>query len=945
VSAKTPEALDGACARLADDLRKRPEADGPDAARTLLAGRAALDRRRVVVAAGLAEAAELLSGADPARLREGVAEPGRAPVAFLLPGQGSQYSGMGAGLYERQPLYRRELDRAAEILAPCLELPAGGLPELLGRRRAPSEGTAQPDPLEGTALAQPLLFAVEHALARLWMSWGVEPDALLGHSVGELTAACLAGVLELEEALPLVAARGRLVAELPGGAMLAVPLSEGELARRLDGREGLALAGVNAPELCAVSGPEAAVAAFAAELEADGLAARCLHTSHAFHSPLVEPAVEPFREAVARCRLRPPQIPFLSNVTGTWITDEEATDPGYWARHLRDPVRFAPAVAELLAEPRRALLEVGPGNALTRLVGRHPLAKEERREGRRRPVVASLPHASDPAPDAETLLAAAAELWVAGVPAGEGFAELDAPEDPPPRRLRLPTYPFGGERHWIEAAETAAGEVRKDSGGSVVKEPDVADWFYVPLWRRGLPLEALPRPEDEHPTEERPGWLVLSGAPAGEGLGAALAAELGGRGEPAVVVSAGAEQEIGGDAGRWTLPLDAPGLEEGLDEVVQALADRGSFPGRVVCLCGLEPPAGHPGASGGHRPDPTGFTALLALVRVLSRRLHGRPVELAVVTDRLFDVAGEGGRHPERGALAGLARVVPQEHPAIRCRSIDLALRSPGDGGGAGDPVAGAAAALVAEVRHGGGGPLLALRGPHRFEPVHERVRPAEPAGPPFDPAGHYLVTGGLGRFGLALARHLARRAAELRDAEHDSGPALRLTLLDRRAAEGEAAGELDALRVAGVEVAAVQADVADREATAAAVADAVARLGPLAGVVHAAGAPSSAFGTLADLRPEDWREHMEPKLAGAENLAHALEALPAPPPAWVLCASSLAPVLGGVGLAPFAGADAALDALAEVFDRERRAGARWRSVNWEGWEAPGGTVGGDAAG
>jgi phthiocerol/phenolphthiocerol synthesis type-I polyketide synthase E len=923
VSAASREALEHSCARLAAHLRSRPGLDPAAAAHTLLAGRAALGHRRAVVAGSLAEAAGLLAGDSSVRapghaagrLLEGVAGPGETPVAFLFPGQGSQYSGMAGELYRRQPLFRRELDRCAEVLQPHLAA-GGGPPNPLALLLADRVPEGRADPLADTALAQPLLFAVEHSLARLWIGWSVEPEVLLGHSVGELVAACLAGVLDLEEALPLVAARGRLVANLPPGAMLAVPLPEDELRRRLEGEPAeLALAAVNAPELCAVSGPEPAVAAFAERLAAGGVAARRLHTSHAFHSPAVEPAVAPFRELAARCRLRPPRLPFLSGVTGGWITDQEATDPGYWARQLREPVRFAPAVAELLAGPRRALVEVGPGDALSNLVERQLRSREalrrraggaEAEAGRPRALVASLPGARAAASDAETLLAAAGRLWTAGVAAGEGFAdlELDAgggAAPPSRRRVRLPTYPFAGGRHWLEpppgtrgARAAAPAAAPSAVEGAIAKEPDPADWFYVPSWRRGLPVEALPRRDGDGPGGS---WLVLFEGEGGAGLGAAVVAELARRGE--AVTAAGPDEA--GD----------------LDRLLGTLAEEGRTPARILDLRGLA------GAPEGH--DPTGAAALVALVCALSQRLHGRPVELAVVTDRLFDLAGEGGRSPESAALAGLARVVPQEHPTIRCRTVDLDLDS-GRGTGALEAAAGA---LVAEIEREGP-PLVALRGRHRFEPVHERLRLEAPAAPALDPGGHYLLTGGLGRFALAVARRLV-------DGSAPAGRP-RLTLLDRRSLDDGAGGEaaaVAALIQAGAEVAVVAADVADREATLRAVAEAVERFGPLAGAVHAAGAPSGSYKTLAEVAPEDFRAHLAPKVAGARNLADALEALDRPPP-FVLCASSLAPVLGGVGLAPFAAADAALDALAEAFDRERRGGARWRSVDWEGWEALG---------
>ncbi|HKV08339.1 MAG TPA: amino acid adenylation domain-containing protein, partial [Thermoanaerobaculia bacterium] len=350
LSARTPGALEQATENLARFLAEHPETSLPDVAWTLQAGRKAFEHRRMLVCEGVEDAAAALR--DPAgsgRVLTRLQETGRRPVAFLFPGQGAQHPGMGLDLYEDEPVFRAEIDACAERLLP-----------LLGRDLR--EILASPE-LQETRFAQPALFAVELALARLWISWGLRPEAMLGHSLGEYVAACLAGVFLPEDALELVAARGALMQELPPGAMLAVELSADEI----DVVPGVSLAAVNAPNRCAVSGPETAIAGFEARLAEKGVQARRLRTSHAFHSAMMDPVLDAFAERVARVPRRPPQIPFLSNLTGTWITAEQATDPGYWARHLRETVRFAEGLTTLLAGSRAALLEVGPGSTLAGL--------------------------------------------------------------------------------------------------------------------------------------------------------------------------------------------------------------------------------------------------------------------------------------------------------------------------------------------------------------------------------------------------------------------------------------------------------------------------------------------------------------------------------------------------------------------------------------------------
>ncbi|HEX7185752.1 MAG TPA: amino acid adenylation domain-containing protein, partial [Thermoanaerobaculia bacterium] len=452
LSARSEEALDAAAARLAAYLERHPELEIADVAWTLATGRRAFPMRRTAVVRHREDAVRVLTApAEVSEVRE--AGPGERSVAFLLSGQGSQYPGMGRGLYEREPVFRRKIDRAAEILHPLLGL---DLRDVLFSEEA---GEAAAERLRQTALAQPALFAFEYALTRQWMEWGVAPAALLGHSLGEYVAACLAGVFSLDDALRLVALRGKLMQEMPPGAMLAVALSEEAITPLLG--VDLSIAAVNEPGRSVVSGPFEAIGELERRLAADGFGSRRLHTSHAFHSAMMEPAVERFAAEVRKVRLDPPRLPFVSNVTGAWITAEEATDPSYWARHLRAPVRFADGVAELLREEGRILLEVGPGNALATLARRQADASR---------VVASTRHARQQADDAEVLLDALGRLWRAGL-------RLDPARLYPGehrRRVPLPTYPFERQRYWIEGRgiEGRRSSEQPRSGGSWLLRAD-----------------------------------------------------------------------------------------------------------------------------------------------------------------------------------------------------------------------------------------------------------------------------------------------------------------------------------------------------------------------------------------------------------------------------------------------------------------------------------------
>ena len=438
VSASSPEALKAAVDALGAWAGGNPQADAGAVRATLRRGRHAYRERTVLVADGLvdlAQAAKGFAGKSTTAGRLGA-------VAFLFPGQGAQHVGMAKALFDTAPVFREALSLCTTLLKPALGL------DLLDVIHAPEsqreEMTAR---LKDTSLAQPAIFSIGYALAKQWDHWGIRPDVMVGHSIGEFAAATVAGVIDLPDALGLIALRGRLMADLPSGMMVSVRASEAELQPYLGA--GLDLAAVNGAKACVLAGSEDAAAAVLPGLEAAGFVTSRLHTSHAFHSYMMEPALAPFRAAVAKLRLRAPRIPILSTVTGDWLTEQEATDPDYWAGHMRRPVRFYDAMQTLWAEGRHIFLETGPGRTMSTLAGQNP----DRR--RAQPALASLPHAQAENADAHrSMLDAFGGLWANGYPVDWSRLEGDGPE--PRRAAGLPTYPFQRKRFWVEPVDVVA---------------------------------------------------------------------------------------------------------------------------------------------------------------------------------------------------------------------------------------------------------------------------------------------------------------------------------------------------------------------------------------------------------------------------------------------------------------------------------------------------------
>jgi acyl transferase domain-containing protein/thioesterase domain-containing protein len=935
LSARSESALEQGTDNLAAHLEGEPGQNFADVAHTLQVGRKTFRHRRMLVCRDAADAAAALKSRDPRRLLGGAEDASSRPVAFMFSGAGEQYVGMGLELYRTEPVFREQVDLCCELLkpqlgldlrdvlypesvrgaAPAVDAPgANGLDlrRMLGAR--PAAGDEASRGLNRTLLAQPALFVIEYALAQLWLSCGVRPRAMIGYSIGEYVAACLAGVFSLEDALALVARRAQLIEGLPGGAMLTVPLAAEEVYPLLGGE--VSLAATTGPRVSVLAGPTEAISELERRLEGNTVYRR-IPTSHAFHSTMLEPVAAQLADEVRRVRLSPPQIPFVSNVTGKWITEAEATDPIYWAQHMCRPVRFTEGVSSLRETRELLLLEVGPGQSLATSVVQHPTTAAIPDTV----AVASLRHSYDAQSDTAFFLNALGRLWLAGVKIDwAGFYGQERR-----RRVPLPTYPFERQRHWLELKPpTPAHEAARPR---LERRADVAEWFYLPVWKQSLARRA--RAAEAGASGP---WLVFEDSC---GLGRKLVGRLREAGHAAVTVAPG-ERFAALDADAYSVNPRDP---DDYARLVAELCGRHAAPGRVLHLWSVTGggPASREGREQFARAQETGFYSLLFLTQALIKAGlakppsgHGRPLQLQVVSDNVHRVTGGEVLRPEKATVIGTCKSVPQEYPGISCLSVDVTL-----------PEAGTwqesrlLDSLLAELTAEPSNAVVAYRGADRWVQTFEPVRLEAEAGRPARLREHgvYMLTGGLGKDSLVRARYLAE------------GLRARLVLVGRTGLPEESEweswvethGEQDGLSVKirkvqelqalGAEVLVVKADVADVAQMRSVLEQVDRRFGALHGVIHAAGVTDAAASRLVlELGRVECEWQFQPKVYGLYVLEEVLRGRELD---FCVLTSSVASVVGGVGLLAYTSANIFMDAFAH--GHNQRDPVRWLSLNWQG--------------
>ncbi|WP_223068395.1 type I polyketide synthase [Paenibacillus caui] len=849
LSAKTATALEAMSADLAAYLRENPTLNLADAAYTLQVGRRTFAHKRAVVASNALDMAAALT--DPLKSQTfHTKESGESPVVFLFSGQGSQYVNMARGLYEQEPVFRDALDSCFKLVRPYVDFD-------LKERFFPSVPSEQDAlRLNQTEAAQVAIFAVEYALAQYLLSLGIRPQVMIGHSIGEFTAACLSGVISPEDTLKLVAWRGKLMQSMAPGAMTAVQLPEEDIRPLLSA--DLALAAVNSPGMCVVSGSFDAVDAFERTLQAAGHSSTRLHTSHAFHSPMMEPMLAQFEQKVREVTFHAPQIPYLSNVTGVEITEADVKDSRYWVRHLRETVRFSDGIGRLLTMEKAVFIELGAGNTLVTLLRKHPAKRSEHT------VLNIIRHPQDAASDREHLLSKIGVLYAAGLRLEWSYLYGEQKR----RRIPLPTYPFERQYFWKHAQELL--DMQKNGQviplpGSTSKRKKLADWFYLPAW--------LQNPLVEETSEEPKTWLLLL--------------------------------DRGGLATRLTIELKSRGHEVftafSHDELTTHLQT--VKPQKIVHAWTLD------SLPNVQEAQERGFYSLLRLVKALD----SSPLDIYVLSSGLHDVAGETAVEAGKATLLGLLKVIGQEYPFLKVRSVDVTV-----------PMAGGwqerqlLDQLITEFTTKAFDPVVAYRGGQRLLQSFTPRRLDNQQNLPLRANGVYLLTGGFGGVGLALTECIAKSV----------GKGVKLVLLGRSAPSDEQLERIKQLQRHGAEILCLQADVANGAELASAIDQTEEHFGALHGVIHAAGITKGTSITAIDSITETEVEtQFAPKVYGTLALEQALRGRELD---FVVLTSSLSSILGGLGYAGYAAANAFLDTFAK--QQSQLTPTRWISVAWDGW-------------
>jgi len=926
LSAKTQTALDQMTQNLGTFLNDNPWININDLAYTLQIGRAAFKARRMLVGSNLNEITKALSTPDSTRLKTYLCNSEKTQVVFMFPGQGAQYVNMGRDLYENEPQFREEIDRCVQIVKNITDFK---IEEILYPNNAPdtfdkTEITLQ-QKMNQTEIAQPMLFIIEYAFARLLIKWGVKPYAMIGHSIGEYTAACLAEVFSLEDALKIVVARGQLMQSQPHGSMLGVHVPEKQLEPLLIQYPDIQLAAVNSDTHSVVSGTDEDIRDFEKKLEEKEFKFRKLQTSHAFHSKMMEPILDKFTKKFADISLNKPKIPYISNLTGNWITVEEAVNPGYWAAHLRNTVRFAKGLEKLINNENTLFIEVGPGTTLSTFIKQLKNTDTQSRAENLHPAVNLLRHPQENVPDHRFFWEKMGQLWLYGV----NIDWKRCYSEEKRHRISLPTYPFEKEYYWIKGNLFNLNATSSTQPTPPRKKTNISDWFYIPSWKKTIsPLHLI----EENQFKNKKKWLIFLDSLE---LGKEIINKLSKKEHKIITVDRG-EKFLKLRQNQYQINPCQP---NDYDKLVQDLIDSEQTPDTLLHMWSITSTKDKKtGLELFEQYQERGYYSLIYLAQALEKhhliqagfgnQKKNHSIQLSVITNQTQTVNNEEKICPEKTTILGPCKTLPLEYGNITTRIIDITLSKSEN-----PKNSELADRLIAEALLKNTDSVIAYRNNTRWLQTLESIPLERQDGKPLKlrDKGVYLITGGLGKDSLIRAKYMANTVKA------------RLILLGRtqfpdksqwnqwmanhddKNPTSEKIKKIKEIEEMGGEVSIVNADVANYEQMKSAFNQIHKKYPLINGVIHAAGNTSIDSSVLINkLDRNKTRLHFDSKIYGLYTLERLLqdESLD-----FILLTSSMASYLAGVGLTAYTAANIFMDAFALKSSHEKQ--TDWMSLNW----------------